>query len=71
MTKNVSITAIEPGNRGPTPHSLPTRETVDARGNGTLVGEVSGDTAFVLRPGTADESRVEDEPVLGGVATGL
>lgn len=51
--------------------SLHTRETVDARGDGTLVGEVSGDAAFVLRPGAPNEGRVEDEPVLGGVATGL
>lgn len=51
--------------------SLHTRETVDARGDGTLVGEVSGDAPFVLRSGTPNESRVEDEPVLGGVTTGL
>lgn len=49
----------------------PTRETVDARGDGALVCQVSGDAAFVLGCCAADEGRVEDEPILGGVATSL
>lgn len=47
----------------------PTWETVDARGDGALVGQVSGDAPFVLCSSTSDESRVEDESVLGGVTT--
>lgn len=48
-----------------------TGETVDARGDGALVGQISGDAAFVLGSSTSDEGRVEDEPILGGVATSL
>lgn len=50
---------------------LLTRETVDAWGDGALVGQVSRDAAFVLGGGTSNEGGVEDEPVLGGVATSL
>lgn len=45
----------------------PTGETVDAGGDGTLVGQVSGDAPFVLGSSAPNESRVEDESVLGGV----
>lgn len=48
-----------------------TRETINTRGNGAFVCQVSGDAAFVLGGGAADEGRVEDEAVLGRVATSL
>lgn len=48
-----------------------TRETVNAGGDGALVSQISGDAAFVLGSSTSDESRVEDEPIFGGVATSL
>ena len=48
-----------------------TRETVDARGDGALVGQISGDAAFVLGSGSSNEGGVEDEAVLGGVASSL
>lgn len=48
-----------------------TGETVDARGDGALVGQVSGDAALVLGGSTSDEGGVEDEPVFGSVSSGL
>lgn len=55
----------------PDPFSPPTGETVDARGDGALVGQVSGDAALVLGGSASDEGGVEDEPVLGSVSSGL
>lgn len=46
-------------------------ERVDSGGDGALVGEVPRDSALVLGRGAADERRVVDETVLGGVALGL
>lgn len=73
LTKNKSITAsyatrFFKADRTETPL---TRETVDARGDGAFVCQVSGDAAFVLGGGTSDEGGVEDEAVLGGVSTSL
>lgn len=48
-----------------------TRETVDAWSDGALVCQISGDAAFVLGCSASDEGWVEDEPILGGVATSL
>lgn len=48
-----------------------TGEAVNTRGDGALVGQISGDAAFVLGGGAADEGRVEDEAVLGRVAASL
>lgn len=46
-------------------------EAVDPARNGALVREEAGDPTLVLGAGTADEGRVVDETVLGGVALGL
>lgn len=72
LTKNMSIIAIR--SRQTTIlilSSPPTGETVDARGDGALVGQVSGDAALVLGGSASDEGGVEDEPVLGSVSSGL
>jgi len=47
------------------------REVVNARGNGTLVGEESRYAALVLDTGFANEGRVVDDSVFGGLALGL
>ena len=44
-----------------------TTETVDARGDGALVGEIPRDPTFVFGSGPTDESRVEYQTILGGV----
>lgn len=46
-----------------------TWEAVDTWGDRALVCQISGDAAFVFGSGTADESWVENEAVLGGVST--
>jgi len=46
-------------------------EVVDSRGNGSLVGKETGDSALVLHAGAADEGGVVDQTVLGGVTLGL
>lgn len=46
-------------------------KVVDSAGNGTLVGEVSGNATLVLGVGLADEGTVVDETELGSVALGL
>ena len=49
----------------------PTGETIDARGDRTLVRQVTRDAAFVLRTGLADVRSVVDQTVLWRVALGL
>lgn len=45
-----------------------TCKAVDARGNGALVSQISGDAPLVLGGSTADEGGVENQTVLGGVS---
>lgn len=74
LTKNMSITATRRWTRRTKQEwdSAPlTREAVDARGDGALVGQVPGDAALVLGGSASDEGGVEDEAVLGGVSSGL
>lgn len=74
LTKNVSITAKLRHMKCKLTQAREMAlawEAVDTRGDGALVRQVSGDAAFVLGGGTPDESRVENEAVLGGVSTRL
>lgn len=48
-----------------------TREAVYARGDCTLVSQVSGDATLVLGSSAADERGVEDEAILWRVAASL
>lgn len=52
-------------------HWFLTREAINARGNGRLVGEVARDATLVAHSRSPDERRVVDQAVLGGVATRL
>jgi hypothetical protein len=47
------------------------REVVDTRSNRALVGEESRDATLVLGTGTANERRVVQQTILGGVTLGL
>jgi len=46
-------------------------KVVDPRSNRTLVSEKSRDSALVLRPGSADEGRVVEQPIFGRISLRL
>lgn len=46
----------------------PTRKAVDSRSDGTLVGQVTRDSAFVFLASAPDECGMEDESIFGSVS---
>ena len=67
-TTTVTTSASQPNTRA---KCALTREAVDARGDGRLVGEVARHAALVGGSRSTNERRVEDEAVLGSVAARL